>query len=124
MNKELEEAITYLKETILIYKNTIPKLSKAIEKLLNYIDNSISKEKHEKLKEHCKTLIKEKQELSTALLESIPKEVIEKEIEELDKCKSKKVYKNKDTISKSLENMRTITINSKKQALQELLEGK
>ncbi len=89
--------------------------------LLNYIDNSIPKEKHEKLKEHCKTLIKEKQELSTVLLESISKEVIEKKIEEI----------NEDlTENESYTTHWEITRNKyfeqqgKKAGFKELLEGK
>ena len=35
MTKEQEEAIKYLEESILIYKNAIPKMSKAIETVLN-----------------------------------------------------------------------------------------
>ena len=35
MTKEQEEAIEYLKESVVIYKNTIPKISKAIETVLN-----------------------------------------------------------------------------------------
>lgn len=43
---ELEEAIKYLKESVVIYKNTIPKISKAIETVLNML-----KEQEEKNKE-------------------------------------------------------------------------
>ena len=37
MTKEQEESIEYLNESILIYKNTIPKISQAIETVLNMI---------------------------------------------------------------------------------------
>lgn len=37
MTKEQEEAIKYLEESILIYKNAIPKMSKAIETVLNIL---------------------------------------------------------------------------------------
>ena len=37
MTKEQEEAIEYLKESVVIYKNTIPKISKAIETVLNML---------------------------------------------------------------------------------------
>ena len=37
MTKEQEEAIEYLEESVLIYKNTIPKISKAIEIVLSML---------------------------------------------------------------------------------------
>lgn len=37
MTKELEEAIKYLKESVLIYKNTIPKMSNTIDTVLSLI---------------------------------------------------------------------------------------
>ena len=37
MTKEQEESIEYLNESILIYKNTIPKISQAIETVLNML---------------------------------------------------------------------------------------
>ena len=37
MTEEQEEAIKYLEESILIYKNAIPKMSKAIETVLNIL---------------------------------------------------------------------------------------
>ena len=37
MTKEQKEAIEYLEESVLIYKNTLPKISKAIETVLNLI---------------------------------------------------------------------------------------
>lgn len=37
MTKEQQEAIEYLEESVLIYKNTIPKTSKAIETVLNML---------------------------------------------------------------------------------------
>ena len=36
-SKEQEEAIEYLEESVLIYKNTIPKISKAIETVLSML---------------------------------------------------------------------------------------
>lgn len=49
MTKKQEESIEYLNESILIYKNTIPKISQAIETVLNMIKE---KDKEiEKLKE-------------------------------------------------------------------------
>lgn len=37
MTNEQREAIEYLKESVVIYKNTIPKISKAIETVLNML---------------------------------------------------------------------------------------
>ena len=37
MTKEQKEAIEYLEESVLIYKNTLPKISEAIETVLNLI---------------------------------------------------------------------------------------
>ena len=37
MTKEQEEAIEYLEESVLIYKNTIPKISKSIETVLSML---------------------------------------------------------------------------------------
>ena len=86
MNKELEEAIHRLnihKSCAQITNDCCIINKRDLETILNYIENSISKEKHKKLKEHCKTLIKEKQELTSALLDSIPREKVEKELQEL-----------------------------------------
>lgn len=47
--------------------------------------NKELEEENGKLKEHCKTLTKEKQELTTLALDSIPKSLVEEKIEELDK---------------------------------------
>ena len=44
MTTEQREAIEYLKESVLIYKNTIPKISEAIETVL-----SMLKEKNEQI---------------------------------------------------------------------------
>ena len=46
MTKEQEEAIGYLKESVLIYKNTIPKISESIETVLNML-----KEKDKEIEE-------------------------------------------------------------------------
>ena len=62
MTKEQREAIEYLKESVLIYKNTIPKISEAIETVLSMLkekDKEIEKlEKEndlakEQLKKQC-----------------------------------------------------------------------
>lgn len=39
-SKEQEEAIEYLEESVLIYKNTIPKISKAIETVLSMLKHN------------------------------------------------------------------------------------
>ena len=44
MTTEQREAIEYLKESVLIYKNTIPKISEAIDTVLNML-----KEKNEQI---------------------------------------------------------------------------
>ena len=49
MKKEQEEAIKYLEESILIYKNAIPKMSKTIETVLNMLKEK--DEEIEKLKQ-------------------------------------------------------------------------
>ena len=70
---ELEEAIKTLK--IVVNKSDQP-FKFAIETVLQTL---------EKLQKHCKEMTKEKQELSSALLDSIPKKKIEDKIEELKK---------------------------------------
>ena len=50
MTTEQKEAIEYLEESVLIYKNTLPKISKAIETVLNLIQ-----EKDKEI-EKCKKL--------------------------------------------------------------------
>ncbi len=51
-----KEAIEYLKESVLIYKNTIPKMSKSIETILNLIEKQKAEieEKDKSLKLHTK----------------------------------------------------------------------
>lgn len=51
MTNEQREAIEYLKESVLIYKNTIPKISDAIDIVLNLI-----KEQQEKLEKKDKII--------------------------------------------------------------------
>lgn len=45
-SKEQEEAIEYLEESVLIYKNTIPKISKAIETVLSMLKEKDAKIEH------------------------------------------------------------------------------
>ena len=59
MTKE-QEAIEYLKESVVIYKNTIPKISKAIETVLNMLKE---KDKEiERLEKQSKNLDKQAQQ--------------------------------------------------------------
>ena len=53
-------------------------------------------EKNRKLKEHCKEQIKDKQELTTALLDSIPISLVEKKMEELKQQGNYKTLENPD----------------------------
>ena len=53
-------------------------------------------EKNRKLKEHSKEQIKDKQELTTALLDSIPISLVEKKIEELKQEGNYKTLENPD----------------------------
>lgn len=60
MTKEQEEAIKYLEESILIYKNAIPKMSKTIETVLNMLkekDTEIEKLQSELNKENKRCMI-------------------------------------------------------------------
>ena len=50
MTTEQKEAVEYLEESVLIYKNTLPKISKAIETVLNLIQEKDKEiEKYKKL---------------------------------------------------------------------------
>ena len=62
MTKEQEEAIEYLEESVLIYKNTIPKISKAIETVL-----SMLKEKDKEIEKKDKRI----NDLEYALLDMV-----------------------------------------------------
>lgn len=83
---KLEEAIKECKSLIRVFRNCIPEeepdninSAKTIETVLQGL---------EKLKGHCKELIKEKQALTTALENSISKEKIKDRIEK----NNKKIY--------------------------------
>ncbi len=56
MTKEQEEAIKYLKESVLIYKKTIPKMSNAIDTVLSLIKEQDKKIEHLKENIDYKTL--------------------------------------------------------------------
>ena len=119
---ELEEAIKNIKS--IIYDET--------GKQVNYIDISFPLceddigvkefiqaietvlQKLDKLQKHCKEMIKEKQELTSALLDSIPKKKIEDKIlQEWQKCPKN-----------SINDFAIVERNNKIQVLQELLEDK
>ena len=81
----IEEAIERIAKLITTKFNndySIDNVDKeAIEELLKAYKEL--EEKNRKLKEHCKEQIKDKQELTTALLDSIPVSLVEEKIEEL-----------------------------------------
>ena len=85
----IEEAIEMLKRiyvtefnTSSIYDN-VSNVNLAIETLLTAYEKE--KKKNKKLQDKAKELIFEKQELTSALLDSTPNDKIEAKIEELDK---------------------------------------
>lgn len=103
MNKELEEAKEYLKKfNDLILSWSLKEkceLNKAIETVLNYIENSISKEEYDKIKEENETLkLKERSRIIGKYKEVevhdvinqvlskdyISKEIIKEKIKEVD----------------------------------------
>ena len=110
---ELEESTIYLKKIAKEYKiygdldnpefEDTKKIANAIETVLQAL---------EKLQKHCKEMIKEKQELSSALLDSIPKKKIENQIEMLKAQCGGNVFHIQQTL------------NSEIKLLQELLEDK
>lgn len=74
MTNEQREAIEYLKESVLIYKNTIPKISDAIETVLSLI-----KEQNKKIEDREKSLHDE-------ILENYDKqELLNKQLKQKDK---------------------------------------
>lgn len=75
-------------------------------------------EKNRKLKEHCKEQIKDKQELTTALLDSIPVSLVEEKIKELKEEGNYKTLENPD----GRVHFQAEPCDYKIQVLQELLE--
>lgn len=75
-------------------------------------------EENRKLKEHCKEQIKDKQELTTALLDSIPISLVEKKMEELKQQGNYKTLENPD----GRVHFQAEPCDYKIQVLQELLE--
>lgn len=69
MTKEQEEAIEYLEESVLIYKNTIPKISKAIEIVLSMLkENSAEiEQKNTELAEKSAEIEKKDKEIDLIL---------------------------------------------------------
>ncbi len=96
----------------------IPKLGQAIENILAKYNRALSdlvkaeKEKNElkeeniKLKNHCKEKIKEKQELTSALLDSIPvsliKDIIEENKSYLEYANTAYEYTQREVIEKNI----------------------
>ncbi len=74
--------------------------------------NKELKEENGKLKEHCKTLTKEKQELTTLALDSIPKSLVKEKIEEIQ-----------IKINEGLTDYSVIDFEFQIKMLQELLKG-
>ena len=115
---ELEDAIKQCMKFIKSFKEDDTKSVigfdvKAIETVLQAL---------EKLQNHCKEMIKEKQELSSALLDSIPKKKIEDKIKKLDSKKEEdrviKIYTPNKKYYYETDKYNDII----KQVLQELLE--
>lgn len=74
MTNEQREAIEYLKESVLIYKNTIPKISDAIDTVLSLI-----KEQNKKIEDREKSLHDE-------ILENYDKqELLNKQLKQKDR---------------------------------------
>lgn len=88
MTNEQREAIKYLKESVLIYKNTIPKISQSIETVLSLIKEQ--QEKIEKLKKDNSNAWQLNAKMSLRHLNDI--------------CKLKKKDKQIDLMAKFIEN--------------------
>lgn len=86
MTKE-QEAIEYLKESVLIYKNTIPKISKAIETVL-----SMLKEKDKEIEKKDKII-----DLMTEYISYLSDELVQATGKnEFDFCDGNKCCKDSD----------------------------
>lgn len=157
MNKELEEAIKRLTDKIENDKKYINSTfgdlieeiindNKAIQTVLNYIDNSISKEEYNKIKEENEILKQEKRsriigkygeiEVHDLIKQTLSKDFISKEVIKEKKEKATEEYKYiLDNIDKKTSHMKDEhkirgtyaefgVKRGKLEALQELLEGK
>ena len=94
MTKEQEESIEYLNESILIYKNTIPKISQAIETVLNML-----KEKDKEIEEY-------KRMIAAGIINAAKDELVqEKNIEIEKKDKQKNILKGK--VKMEIEDLKT-----------------
>lgn len=135
-DEEKEEALSEteirFRADLLILNSEFPthRKTEAMEELLE-IYNKQSKEieelkdKNKKLQDKAKELIFEKQELTSALLDSIPNDKIKAKIEELDeKIKVKKeIAKNPmDRVSERLLTDNIVELEKTKKVLQSLLE--
>lgn len=78
---ELKNSLVYVKDLLEndIRIDDIDNLSSTTKKHIKIVVQALKK-----LQEQCKELIREKQELTSALLNSIPKDKIKDKIEELD----------------------------------------
>ena len=116
----IEEAIERIAKLITTKFNndySIDNVDKeAIEELLKAYKEL--EEKNRKLKEHCKEQIKDKQELTTALLDSIPVSLVEEKIKELKEEGNYKTLENPD----GRVHFQAEPCDYKIQVLQELLE--
>jgi len=89
----------------------------AIETVLQALD------KKEKLKQRCKELIKEKQQLTTSLEDSISKDKVKEKIEELNKNIDLSIDNSKGGLDEDFINKGTKLL-AQKRILKELLEDK
>ena len=97
----------------------------AISHLIDRINEL--EEENSKLKRHCKETIKDKQELTTALLNSIPVQKVKDKIEELDKLQKEMTTKkhNADNINDCYHyGDKAQEALYKKEVLEEILEDK
>ena len=84
---ELEEAKKYI--IMILRQKDVPDAVKSQECIYAVEAIETVLQALEKLQKHCKEMIKEKQELTSALLDSIPKEKIEDKIEYLENLRKK-----------------------------------
>ena len=89
MTNEQREAIDYLKESVLIYKNTIPKISGSIDTVL-----SVLKEKDAEIKEKDKQIDLMANYIVNLIKYNNPEEI--REVEEIKQYFERKVEDVKD----------------------------
>lgn len=102
MTTEQREAIEYLKESVLIYKNTIPKISQLINTVLSLIKQlEREKEIHVKLEQQYKKEYLDMSELNQKLKKQIDLYTEELICNEFDRCCQeccRECEKDKDTL--------------------------